>query len=352
MIPKRIQRLWVATLALTVVQLSLPPRAALADPSTNLFTDPIVATGKGFQIKRSQLDEAFLNYSSSEAARGNTVPDTDRQLVRSRLLDHMVVDHILLQMATPDEKSKMQQMVDDAIHTARTNNPDAFEAEVKASGMSLQEMRDRAVDQQLCNQVLLRETTNGITVSDADVKKFYDDNPSDFKVPERVHVAHILISTLDPLTQTPLPADKKKEKEKLAGDIKSRAEKGEDFAKLVQQYSDDAASKGKNGEYTFAKNHQMVPEFEAAAFSLKTNQISDLVETRYGYHIIKLIERLPASKQLYADAAPKIHDYLVGEQAQKALPAYLDKLKAGADVKILSDTPPDAISGKTDAPPK
>jgi parvulin-like peptidyl-prolyl isomerase len=157
-------------------------------------------------------------------------------------------------------------------------------------------------------------------------------------VPERVHVAHILISTLDPVTQNPLPLDQKMEKQKLARSLKDRAEKGEDFAKLVKQYSDDPGSKDKGGEYTFAKDHEMVPEFEAAAFSLKVNQISDPVETKYGFHVIKLIEKLPPKTEQFAEVSPRIRDYLIGQQADKSLPAYLAKLKTDANVKIVDQS--------------
>ena len=77
-----------------------------------------------------------------------------------------------------------------------------------------------------------------------------------------------------------------------------RARAGEDFAKLAKEYSEDPGSKDKGGEYKFPRG-QMVPEFEAAAFSLGTNQVSDIVTTRFGYHIIKLSEKIPARKVEY-----------------------------------------------------
>jgi peptidyl-prolyl cis-trans isomerase C len=323
--------------ACALAQFPFAASAASSESSTG-FADPVVATGKGFEIKRSQVDTAYLNYSASEAAKGTTIPDSDRDMVRSRLLDHLIINQILLQKATADEKSKTQKQVDEAISQARSNSPAAFDAQIKATGMTLDQMRDTAVQEQLCRRVLIRETTNGITVPDSEVKKFYDDNPTDFQVPERVHVAHILISTLDPVTQNPLPLDQKMEKQKLARSLKDRAEKGEDFAKLVKQYSDDPGSKDKGGEYTFARDHEMVPEFEAAAFSLKVNQISDPVETKYGFHVIKLIEKLPPKTEQFAEVSPRIREYLVGQQADKALPSYLAKLKTDANVKIVDQT--------------
>src|SRR5208283_4243709 len=130
---------------------------------------------------------------------------------------------------------------------------------------------------------------------------------------------------------------KKMEKEKLANEIRDRVLKGEDFATMAKTYSDDPGSKDKGGEYTFPRG-QMVPEFEAAAFSLKTNQISELVETQYGYHIIKLLEKFPSSKIALAEATPRIHDFLLKQALNDELPAYTAKLKAAADVKLVENS--------------
>ena len=264
------------------------------------FPDAIVATGKGFVIKRSELDAAFISYSTSVAANGGSIPESDRNEVKSKLLDHLVLTQILTQKATPDEKAKVKKMVDDNIDTARkaAPSPAIFDEQLKASGMTLDQVRKRAYEEQLAKRVLEHETTNGITISDADAKKFYDENPDKFEVPEQVHVAHILISTLEPAdpsipapSQTrcrPIKRRPRKNWPATSGPALTKARTSANWSKVFR----DPGSKDHGGEYTFPRG-RMVPEFEAAAFSLKTNQISDLVETRYGYHIIKLLEKIP-----------------------------------------------------------
>jgi peptidyl-prolyl cis-trans isomerase C len=329
----------IAALGLLLALTPFPARAIAPDSTPAALNDPVIASGTGFTVTRSQLEDAFVNVIATQAANGRPIPDEDRAEVRSNLLDRLVINQILLKKATADDKSSTRQKIDEAIATARKNapSPEAFDAQIKASGMTLDQFRDRAVDQEICNRVLMREITNGITVSDAEVQKFYDDNPTDFQRPEEVRAAHILISTQDPLTHQPISADLKKAKKELAQQLKARAEKGEDFAALAKQYSDDPGSKDKGGEYTFPRG-KMVPEFEAAAFSLKINQISDPVETQYGYHIIKLLEKIPPTKQSFPAAQPAIRDYLVQKQAKMALPAYVAKLKADNNVKFVDSS--------------
>ncbi len=330
------QNVLLAGLALTLWQCQPAVCAAAPDKSADLFPDPVIATGKGFEITSSQLNDAYLHYNASVVSRGHTIPEEQRGVVRSNLLQHLILTKILTQKATADEKAKVMKLVNDSIDEARKKapSPEAFDAEIKASGMTLQQVRDQAGEEQLCRTVLQRETTNGIIITDAAVKKFYDDNPSKFEVPEQVRVSHILVSTLDPLTQRPLPPDQIKAREQLAKDLKARADKGEDFAKLVKQYSEDPGSKDKGGEYTFPRG-RMVPKFEAAAFSLKTNQISEIVETQYGYHIIKLLEKFPAKHEKFNEVEAKIKDYLVQKKAQDGMPAYLDKIKAEFNVALV-----------------
>jgi parvulin-like peptidyl-prolyl isomerase len=191
--------------------------------------------------------------------------------------------------------------------------------------------------------VLERELN--IKVADEDIKKYYDENPAKFEQAEMVRASHILFATKDLNSGADLSEEKKAAKKKLAQDVLKRARGGEDFAKLVKEFSDDPGSKESGGEYTFARatadpRHAMVPEFETAAFALKTNEISDIVTTQFGFHIIKLNEKIPAKKLDFAKVSPDIKEYLKQQQLQNRQQDYqtfVDKLKKDDDVAILDE---------------
>jgi parvulin-like peptidyl-prolyl isomerase len=128
--------------------------------------------------------------------------------------------------------------------------------------------------------------------------------------------------------------EKRKEKLALAEKLLKRAKDGEDFGKLAAEFSDDPGSKSKGGEYTFPRG-QMVAEFESVAFSQKTNAISDVVTTRFGYHIIKTLEKTPAQTVPFAEAEADIRKFLEFQERQSQTPAYMEKKQAAAHVQIL-----------------
>jgi parvulin-like peptidyl-prolyl isomerase len=150
-----------------------------------------------------------------------------------------------------------------------------------------------------------------------------------------VHVRHILLMTMDPVARAPLPADQQQARHKQIDDLLKRIQGGANFAALAKQYSEDPGSKDNGGELSAFSRGQMVPEFEAAAFSLTNNQVSDVIKTTYGYHIIKLIDKTPAKTVGYATVTARIKDFLTQQKTEKLAPVYLEKLKKAADVQIL-----------------
>jgi parvulin-like peptidyl-prolyl isomerase len=321
------------------------PAAAMA----SLFGDPVIAKGNGFQIKQSELDEVVSGLKSRAAMQGQTIPPEQLLAFEAKMLDRLVQIQILLQKASDADKAAGKKDADAKLSELLkgAGSEETFERQLKAVGMTTDELRMKITQEATATAVLTRELNAG-TASDSEVKDFYAAHPSDFEQPETVHVRHILLLTMDPATRAPLPDDQAKAKHKQIDDILKRARAGEDFAKLVTQYSEDPGSKDNGGEYTFPRAsadpaHAMDPAFEAASFALETNQISDVVTTAYGYHIIQLLDKTPAKKLALTDKVPltdmtvadKIKDYLTQQKIGALAPAFLQKLKKGADVQIL-----------------
>jgi parvulin-like peptidyl-prolyl isomerase len=198
------------------------------------------------------------------------------------------------------------------------------------------------MEQAVSEEVVTRELKSTITISDADVKKFYETNGQAFAQPELARASHILVSTRDSAGGLPLTAEQKQAKKLKAEKLLERVRKGEDFAKVAEEASDDPAVKQNKGEYKFAHakddpRRAMVPEFEKVAFSLKPGEISDIVATDYGYHIIKLHEILAPSKTPLAEATPRIRDHLLQTELEKRMTPYFEKLKTEAAVEIMDE---------------
>jgi len=313
--------------------------AALPRPAikpSDLFADIVVAKGKGVEVKRGQLDEALVSIKSTAVARGQAIPPQETTRVEQQVLDRMIQIQLLVAMATDADKAKGHETSAKRFENIRTRagTDDALNRQLKSVGMSQEELRTRMLEEATAETVLERQLK--ITVTDDEVKKFYDDNPARFEQPEMVRASHILLSTHDTATGLELPDEKKAAKRKLMEDILKRARAGEDFTKLAKEFSEDTGLKENGGEYTFPRG-QMVPEFEAAAFSLNTNQVSDIVTTQFGYHIIKLSEKIPAKKMELAKVASDLKEGLKQQAIQKQLPDYMEKLKQDAGVEILDE---------------
>ena len=321
------------------------PLAAMA----SLFPDQVIAKGKGFEIKQSELDEVMTSVKARAAAQGQTIPPGSLMQYQVMILNQLIGTQLLLQKATDADKAAGKKDADTkfAKLLEQSGSQEAFNLQLKAAGMTEDVLRAKITQESTAMAVLKRELA--VTpASDSDVTNFYAAHPDDFEEPETVHVRHILLLTEDPATGVALSDDQKAAKKKKMDEILKRARGGEDFAALVKQYSEDPGSKDSGGEYTFARasadpSHAMDPAFEAAAFSLANNQISDIVTTAYGYHIIKLLEKNPAKTLKLTDKVPssdaivadKIKDYLTQQKIGEATPTYLEKLKKGADIEIL-----------------
>jgi parvulin-like peptidyl-prolyl isomerase len=320
--------------------------AVAADGTTNtrpvikpsdLFTNAVVATAtNGISITRSQLDDALIGIKTAAASRGQSIPPEQMSMLESQILQRMIQVQILNSRATEADKVSGKEAAEKRIKDLKeqAGSDEVFSARLKTIGLNETELTAKMSEELTAEAVLKRDLK--VEVSEDDIKKYYDENPGRFEKPEMVRAAHVLIGTQDMNTRTDLSDEQKAAKKKIAEDVLKKAKAGEDFGKLAKDYSEDPGSKDKGGEYTFPKG-QMVPEFEAAAFSMNTNQVSDLVTTQFGYHIIKTLEKIPAKKIEMAEVKDDVKEFLTNQSIQKQLPDYLEKLEKESNVQILDE---------------
>jgi peptidyl-prolyl cis-trans isomerase D len=181
-----------------------------------------------------------------------------------------------------------------------------------------------------------QKTGAAITVSDAELRQAYQANIERYRTPERVHVRHILIKTMDK------PSSEVPKLEAKANELLKQARSGADFAELAKKNSDDTGSAVKGGDLDWVTRGQTVKAFEEAAFSLPPKQISNLIRTEYGFHIIQVLEKQPAQvkpfEEVRAELEKEVKRRQVYEKMQNSIEqARADLVKAPTDAQAIAN---------------
>ena len=195
--------------------------------------------------------------------------------------------------------------------------------------MTMARLRDDARTQIAIGKMMDAEIANAPAVTDAEAKEFYDKNPERFKQPEMVRASHILIMVRDEDGE----AAKKDARAKIDAVLK-RAKAGEDFAALARENSQDGSAAG-GGDLDFFPSEKMVAPFADAAFKLKTGEISDVVTTQFGYHIIKATDRKPASMLPLAEVNEQLKQGLSQQKKQQVAQQFIAQLRQKSRVEVL-----------------
>jgi parvulin-like peptidyl-prolyl isomerase len=320
--------------------------AAAPDAMTALFGDPVIAKGSGFQIKRSELDQMVSAIKSRAMMQGQGQQLTPQEIdqISVNILERLIAYQVLLQKATPEDRAAGQKDADTQFDKLikQAVSQENLERQLKSEGMTLADLKAKGVQEATANIVLKR--TLSVNITDAQIREAYSNHEAAFEMPETVHARHILLMTIDPETGAPLSTNAVAAKRKQIDDILKRAQSGEDFAALAKQYSEDPRTKAEGGELSpFARGQLPIVEVESATFALKPGQLSDVVTSMYGFHIIKLIEKTPAKKYGLLENIPQIDrtpasickDQLESEQIAKQAPALVQKLRDEQKVEVV-----------------
>ncbi len=296
----------------------------------------VLVNVNGVNITQDELDEIIKPMLDARQEMNQPTSETLVDQYKSQVLDNLISELLIDQQYKANNITVTDQDVNDYVNKMLTAqdppmSEDDFKKMIEMQGGTYEQwktmMRDGRLKMQKLMEVKFPEETK---VTDDDAKKFYDENGKFFNKPEKVRASHILVKAEkdDPNVTPEMRAAAKVKAEGLLKKVKE----GADFAELAKANS-DCPSKERGGDLGLFERNAMVQEFSDAAFKMKQDEVSEVVETQFGYHIIKVTGRTEASMTTFEKAKVNIMDYLKTRKMQTLVPEFLKKIKD--DAKII-----------------
>jgi peptidyl-prolyl cis-trans isomerase C len=306
----------------------IKPNPLTSDPATT------VVRVNGEEITRGEILE-LVNAAMQQF--GGQVPPQQLSQIQSQMYQRFKEDLItkkLIDAAVAAANIEVtNEEVDEALAKIKESLPEGqtIETALASQGMTIEKLTD-SIRNDMATRQFMESKTEGVEgASEDEAKEFYETNPENFKIEETATASHILIKFGEGETDE-TKVEKKAQLEKIRADIIAGTLSFEDAAK-THSGCPSGAEGGLLG--TFGKG-RMVPEFEAATFAQEINEVGDIVETQFGYHIIKVSERQPEGVRSFDESKERIIDYLSAQKKQQAIADYLESLRDSATIEELA----------------
>lgn len=290
--------------------------------------DDTLVKVNGSPILRKEVNRA-LKIMLKQTGTKQLIPEALKK-AQDTILEQLTDSELLYQAAKDVKMKDLDQQVKKALaeNRAKFKSDAEYKAAMDELLMTQSDLEEFTRKDIAINNMIEARFGSKVQVSDADAKKFYEDNRTKyFELGARVRASHILVGV--PENASKEDRDKAKAK---AEALLERVKKGEDFAEIARKES-TCPSKEKGGDLGVFGQGDMVPPFEKAAFGLKPGEISGVVSTAFGYHIIKLTESIPPSVQPFDEVKVKIVEYLKREKVRTEIPALIKELREKAKIE-------------------
>jgi peptidyl-prolyl cis-trans isomerase C len=293
-----------------------------------------VASVNGTAINQDQFDRSLAYQKEIAALQGMTITDDQMPQLKYEVLQNLISTELLYQESQKSgikvEETEINETYEAQKQKAQFKTDAEFEAALKQSNKTMASYRAEIKQGLAIDRFVKSKFTDKTTVSDSEAKKYYDDNPSYFQQPAQVRISHIMIRVDSKADQS-----KKDEAKKKIEQVLNRLKDGEDFAALAKEVSEDANSKNNGGDLNYISKGQAPQSFEDAAFTLKKGEISDIVTTDSGYHVIKVTDKQDAKKISYEESKNDIITSLKSSKVNSAVSKYIIALKNKSTIQTL-----------------
>jgi len=298
------------------------------------FHPGIAARVNGVEISNHRFDAFYQEYRRPHginvAGRGDHLQRLTR--LRREAMDLMVEQEVIRQAAEAQGIEVTAAEIDAAVAEVSDpfKTPEDFTRRLETEGFTEESYREHVGRMIAASKYLDGIRAKAATVSDAELESYYRDNEHRLTLPEQVRVRHIL------LTWKPMGTrdDRAAIREQMVP-LLERARSGEDFAALAREHSDDSATARNGGDTGFFHQGQMVPAFEDVAFALQPGEVSDMVETPFGVHIIRREERKEARLLPLDEVREQLRDHIREEKMEAAVEQETARLREQAEIDIL-----------------
>lgn len=286
------------------------------------------AVVNGVVITKNQFEREMDQVKQRFQMRNQPIDDSQIAELQEKVLGDMIDNELLYQSAQQMGFEVKPEEVQEKYASLKARFPDEslFEKTLGMMGITVEEVKEQIKRGLAIKQFIDKKFVEKMNIPDQEVKEYYDSHPEYFKEKEQIKASHILIKVDE-------DADEKAKKEAMdkIKAVQEKIKKGEDFTELAKTDS-EGPSAPKGGDLGFFGRGQMVKPFEDAAFALKTGEVSDVVETQFGYHLIKVFEHKPESTQSFDSVKDKIVEFLKQQKVQTEVNEYLTELKKTAKI--------------------
>jgi parvulin-like peptidyl-prolyl isomerase len=339
-------RIIYPVLVLSLFFFFIPPENITAQtrptPKLNIDIPKLVARVNGIDIE-SKYIEFRLNQILRKAPRPLTVKE--KTSIAKNLIEKEVIRELVNQQGKKENLIIDNKTIEKELVKLRKlySSEEDFKKALKARNITVEEIKKSMEIEIKTHQLLNAQIKGKINISNDEVKKYYDDNKSKYVRPEAYHTRHILAAFFPPEAlqkQTIKELQKNKEyfariAEEKIDKVMTELKKGENFEELAKNRSDDESSRENGGDLDFIYKGIFDASFDEAAGKLKPGEISGKIKTRFGFHVIQLIETKPSETAPFEEMKPGIQKHLFLKEAKKQVASFVEKLKKAANIETF-----------------